>query len=78
MAFTDILCRFTVSFESLLNCVPYVLTCQRVLRVYMIICSRLACSRASVPYVLCMPTCSRAITTNDKEKFSIICFLAFL
>ena len=73
MAFTDILCRFTVSFESLLNCVAYVLTCQRVLRVYMI-----TCSRASVPCVLCVPTCSRATTTNDKDKFSITCFLAFL
>ena len=33
-----------------------------------------ACSRGNVPCMLCVPTCSRAITTNDKNKFSITCF----
>ena len=44
--------------RSLLNCVPYLFTC----------------SRANMPCLLCVPTCSRAITTNDKDKFSITCF----
>ena len=42
----------------------------------------LACLRAQVityscaklPCVLCVPTCSRAISTTDKDKFSITCF----
>ena len=42
----------------------YVLTCQRALRAL----------RASVPCVLCVATCSRAITTNNNNKFSITCF----
>ena len=103
---------------NLLNCVPYVLTCQRALRVlraHMPMClgclcahmpTCLACSCAHVPtclvclranvscvsicwrdYVLmpcvsrvnmsCVPTCSRAITTNDKYKFSTTCFPCF-
>ena len=33
-----------------------------------------ACSRANVPYVLCVPTSSRTIATNNKYKFSITCF----
>ena len=33
----------------------------------------LTCSRANLPCVLFVPTCSRAITTNNKNKFSI-CF----
>ena len=74
--------------RSLLNCVPYVLTCQRLLRAYVLTCqhalrthvlrcSRLACfacSRDNVPCVLCVATYSRAITTNNKDKFSITCF----
>ena len=46
---------------SLLNCVPYVLTCQRALHAYVLTSSRanmpcvLTCSRA---YVSCMLTCS--------------------
>ena len=48
---------------SLLNCVPYVLTCRRALCVYVLTCQRvlpayvLTCSRANVPCVL---TCSRS------------------
>ena len=40
----------------------------------------LSCSLAKVPYVLtpvsmsCMPTCSRAITSDNKNYFSITCF----
>ena len=52
----------------------YVLTCQRIMH---LTCSRLACfacSRANVPCVLCVPTCSRAITISNKDKFSITCF----
>ena len=95
---------------SLLNCVPYVLPCQRALRAYvrtcqrvlcayllmclacsrahvpmclaclrgyMIKCSCLACPRVNVPCVLCVPTRSRAIITNDKYKFSMTCFPYF-
>ena len=72
------------------NIVPCVLTCSRVyvpcvlpcsrpmclacLRDYMITCSCLACLRVNVSCVLCVPTWSRAITTNDKYRFSITCF----
>ena len=49
-------------YGSMLNCAPYVLTYQRVLR-------------AQVSCVLCLPTFSRAITTTNKNKFSITCFL---
>ena len=48
--------------------VPMCLTC---LCVHVITCSCLACSRVNVPCVLCVATCSRAITANDKYKFSI-------
>ena len=70
--------NFKVS--SLLNFVPYVLTCQRALRAHVLMCQHvlrahvptfLACSRANMS---CVPTCSRAITTNNKDKFSITCF----
>ena len=46
---------------SLLNCVPYVLTCQRALRAYVLTCQCalvLTCSRANVSYLL---MCSRAL-----------------
>ena len=51
---------------SLLNCVPYVLPCQRALRAY--VPTFLACLRAHVPtrlvcllaHVPCVLTCSRA------------------
>ena len=36
-----------------------------------------ACSRANVHCVLCVPTCSRDITTNNKNKFSIASFPYF-
>ena len=56
----------------------YVVTCFACLCAHVITCSCLACSRVNVTRVLCVPTCSRAITTNDKYKFSITCFLTFL
>ena len=66
----------------------HVLKCQRALRAHVLTCQRatcLACSRANVscvstcsrtnlPCVLCVSTCSRVITTNDKGKSSITCF----
>ena len=53
----------------------YVLTCQCVLRVFVLTWSRAYALRVNVPWVLCVPTCPRAITANDKYKFSITCFL---
>ena len=53
-----------IDFRSLLNCVPYVLTCQRALRAYALTCQRflrayvLTSQRANVSCVL---TCSRAL-----------------
>ena len=58
----------------------YVLTCQHALHAHVLTCQRalrayvLTFSRANMPCVLCVPTCSRAITTNDKDKFSITFF----
>ena len=53
----------------------YALTCQHVLRVYVLTCQRPVCVLcANVLCVLCRSTCSRIITTNNKNKFSIICF----
>ena len=66
----------------------HVLKCQSALRAHVLTCQRatcLACSRANVscvstcsrtnlPCVLCVSTCSRVITTNDKGKSSITCF----
>ena len=46
--------------------VPCMLTCQRVLYVYVLTSQHLC--------MLCMSTSSHAITTNDKDKFSITCF----
>ena len=69
--------------------VPCVLTCQRALCAYVLTCQRalralrahvptclacFACSRANVPCVLCAPTCSRDMTANNKNKFSITSF----
>ena len=50
--------------------VPCMLTCQCVLYVYVLTCQHL--------FMLCMSTSSHAITTNDKDKFSITCFRTFL
>ena len=67
---------------SLAN-LPCVLTCWRANVPCLLMCSRanvlcvLTCSRANVACVLFAPvylTCSRAITTNNKNKFSIKCF----
>ena len=49
------------------------LTCQRVLHVYVLTSSRLACfacSCANVTCMLCVPTISRAMTKYNKDKFS--------
>ena len=60
--------------SSLLNCVSYVLTCQRALRAYMLNCQRalrayvltcLECLRVHVPCMLCVPTYSRDITKTS-------------
>ena len=59
--------------------VSCVLTCQRALRAYVPTC--LACLRANLPCVLfCanVPARSRAITPNNKKKFSVICFAIVL
>ena len=83
------LCRLGRLITSLLNCVPYVLTCQRALRAtclradasYVLTCSRvnmlcvLTYSCVNVP---CMPKCLRAITSNNKNKFSMTVLLRFL
>ena len=58
----------------------YVLAYQRPLRAYLLTCQRalcayvLTCQRALRAYVPFVSMCSRAITTNNKTKFSIICF----
>ena len=53
---------FSILFSGLLNCVPYVLTCQRAFYVLKYLRTNVSCvltySRANVPYVL---TCSRAL-----------------
>ena len=49
--------------------VPYVLTCSRTLRAYV-----LTCQRALHDFCAYVPMCSSAIITNNKNKFSIICF----
>ena len=48
--------------------VPCVLTCSPTC----LAC--FSCSRANVPCVFCVPTCSRDINTNNKNKFSITSF----
>ena len=54
---------------SLLNCVPYLPTCQRALRAYV-----LTCQRVLRAFCACVPMCSLDATPNNKNKFSIICF----
>ena len=69
------LCAYVLKCQHALR--AYVRTCQSVLRVYVLTCSRLACfacSHANVYCMLCMLTCSHAITTNNKDKCSITCF----
>ena len=57
----------------------YVLTCQRALRAYVLTCQRvlgaymLMYQRALRAFRAYVPTCSRAITTNNKNNCSI-CF----
>ena len=61
----------------------HVLTCLACLRAHVTMCFTYTranvscvstCSRTNMPCVFCVPTCSGAITTNDKDKFSITCF----
>ena len=66
-------CMLTCSCANM----PCVFTCWHANVSCLSTCSCLpcfACSRASVPCVLCVSTCSRATTTNNKDKFSITCF----
>ena len=63
--------------------VPTCLACSRAhmpmclacLSDHMITCSCLSCSRVNVPCVVCEPTYSLAITTNEKYRFSTTYFL---
>ena len=61
------LCAYVLTGQRALR--AYVLTRQCALRAYVLKCQRAL--RAYVPFV---SMCSRAITTNNKTKFSIICF----
>ena len=69
-------CVLTCSRANVL----YVLPCQRALRAYVLTCQCVL--RAHAPYaltcshanVLCVPTFLRAITSNNKNKFSMKCF----
>ena len=61
----NVLCVLTCSCAN----VFCVLTCLVALRAYVLTCRRAL--RAFCAYV---PTCSRDVTTNNKNKFSIICF----
>ena len=64
------LCAYVPTcLKCLRACMP---TCLACLRAHMPTC--LACLCAYVHCVLGMPTCSRVITTNNKNKFSITCF----
>ena len=70
-------------FACLRAHVPTCLACSRAhmpmclacLRDHMITCSCLSCSRVNVPCVVCEPTYSLAITTNEKYRFSTTYFL---
>ena len=72
------LCAYVLPCQRVLR--AYVLMCQRVLRAYMLtwqralrayVLTRQRALRALRAYV---PTCSRAVTTNNKNNFSTICF----
>ena len=52
----------------------HVTMCLACLHAHMITGSCLECACVNVPCVLCVPTCSCAITTNDKHRFSITWF----
>ena len=58
----DVTRFFSILFSGVLNCVPYVLTCQRAFYVLKYLRANVSCvltySRANVPYVL---MCSRAL-----------------
>ena len=72
------LCAYVLPCQRVLR--AYVLMCQRVLRAYMLtwqralrayVLTRQRTLRALRAYV---PTCSRAVTTNNKNNISTICF----
>ena len=60
--------------------VPTCIACSRAHVPTCLACSRVnvscvsTCLRTNLPCVLCVSTCSRVITTNDKGKSSITCF----
>ena len=58
--------------ESLLNCLTYVLTCQRVLRAYVLTCQRIL--RALRVYVLTWQRALRAYVLYNKNKLSMTGF----
>ena len=75
-------CNDSLNLEnlmSLLNCVPYVLTCQRALRAYVLTCQRtllayvLKCQRALRVHVL---TCQLAWRANCLNASVFMCLLA--
>ena len=72
------LCALRAHVPTYLACLrAYVLTCKRDLRAYVVTCQPavvLTCSRPNMPCLLYVRMCSRAITLNDRDKFSITCF----
>ena len=72
------MCAYVLTCQRALH--AYVLTCQRALHAYMFTCERvlhayvLTCQHALHAFHVYVPTCSCAITTNNKNSFSILCF----
>ena len=79
-----IACVLMCSMPCVLMCsctyVPCMLTCSSAYVPCTLMCSQanmscmLTCSCVNMSCLLCVPMCSHAITTNDRDKFSIICF----
>ena len=66
--------RCLVCSRANMPCV-FICSCANVPTCLVCLCARvITCLRTNVPCVFCVPTYSRAITTNGKDKFSIICF----
>ena len=69
-------CVLTCSHANM----PFVLTCSLATVSCVLTCLRvnllcvLTCERALRAFCAYVPTCSRDVTTNNKNKFSIICF----
>ena len=80
----SIACVLMCSMPCVLMCsctyVPCMLTCSCAYVPCTLMCSQanvscmLTCSCVNMSCLLCVPMCSHAITTNDRDKFSIICF----